>query len=534
MVFVNEDELGLDDGYALVKRNKGQRKRSRSSGGQMGGESVENSRTSVRDFFATLDPATVSGSSAGENSDREDAQVRPTVQPTTSGINIDSGTVKDTLISIKLEGESRPFPSAPEVLEGLLKILQKESLNIDGAVRTGACFYQVRAGSLQQTETIVEALHNQLFLTWTISARKQGERVPMYVVLNAPFQITNTDITEALSLYGEVKTVREQKYRQWPSISNGHRSVSLAKITTPLPGNIKIKGCNLIVRQYGENSGNHNKRCHACGEEGHFKAKCTRMQGQRATVAPVIAKQQKRIDPVTEVPQVVNVETNSVAGQVGGGVRPGNDSPQQQTDRSVERSEGQGQVEGNEARPLPPPTAETAPTAERDIIIPPTHTNTTKHTTQPRRADKPISITPTTTGLKPMPSARKKLHITSKPIDTTVKVTHVHRESLQKDESTQRPKHSGQTSCLKRNLRGSSTPPKKIKKKKRGKLLTDEEFEADLAVRIKRMKKYYTRHPDASGSYSGGSDWESEEETAERSCLSLSSTDSSDRHSTPT
>ena len=481
----------------------------------MVGKSVENSRTPVRDFFATLDPAAVSSSSAGENSDREGTQVRPTVQPTISGINIDNDIVKDTLISIKLEGELRPFPSAPEVLEGL-KILQRESLSIDGAVRTGACFYQVRAGSLQQTETIVEALHNQLLLTWTISARKQGERVPMYVVLNAPFQITNMDITKALSPYGEVKTVREQKYKQWPSISNGHRSVSLAKISTPLPGNIKIKGCNLIVRQYGENGGNHNKRCHACGEEGHFKAKCPRTQGQRATVAPAIAKQQKRVDPATKAPQVASMEINLVAGQVGGGVRPGNGSPQQQTNGSVERNEGQGQVEGNEARPLPPPTAETAPTAERDITISPTHTNTKKHTTQFRWEDTLIPTTPPTTGSKPKPAARKRPQTTSEPIDTTVHVTHVHGVSLQKDEHTRRSRYSGQTEGLKGKPKSSSTPNKRVRSR------TPDELEEEITVEIKRMRECTTAGFPLS-------DIEESEEEAVRSRISLSSTDSSNR-----
>ena len=87
MVYVNEDDLGPDEGYSLIKRNKGHGKKSRQSGGggrrgggaDGGGKSVGNSRASVRDFFATLDPAAVSGSSAGENSDQEDAQVRPTV-----------------------------------------------------------------------------------------------------------------------------------------------------------------------------------------------------------------------------------------------------------------------------------------------------------------------------------------------------------------------------------------------------------------------------------------------------------------------
>ena len=40
MVFVNEDDLGPDDGYSLIKRNKGKGKKSRPSGGQKGGGRV--------------------------------------------------------------------------------------------------------------------------------------------------------------------------------------------------------------------------------------------------------------------------------------------------------------------------------------------------------------------------------------------------------------------------------------------------------------------------------------------------------------
>ena len=300
------------------------------------------------------------------------------MQQINDGVNI---TEKDSLISIKLEGESRPFPGLPELLEGVLKTTRGKGLTIDGAVRTGACFYQVRAGSFRQTARIVEALHNQPLLTWSISARKQGEREPMYVVLNAPFQITNMDINTALSTYGEVKNVREQKFRQWPSISNGHRSVSFVKVRVPLPGNIRIKGINLIVRAYGDNGGgSQNKHCHVCGEEGHFKARCPRIrEQQKATVAPTTAREQKqqRVDPVTEAPQVADIETNTVARQVEGGVRPGNGSPDQQANRSVERDQSRGQVEGNGAHPLPPPTPEREQT---------TATTSAAH---PKRADTP-------------------------------------------------------------------------------------------------------------------------------------------------
>ena len=73
MVYVNEDDLGPDEGYSLIKRNKGHGKKSRQSGGQTGGEECgEQPGLGPRFLRHTA-------TSAGENSDQEDAQVRPTV-----------------------------------------------------------------------------------------------------------------------------------------------------------------------------------------------------------------------------------------------------------------------------------------------------------------------------------------------------------------------------------------------------------------------------------------------------------------------
>ena len=135
---------------------------------------------------------------------------RPTMQQHTGG---NTTNERAQLISLKLEGEERPFPSTPEVLEQILKHLQRAGLTIDGSVRTGACFHQVRAQNVRQVERVVDALHGKQIRSWKISARKAGERLPMYVVLNAPFHISNADVHAAMLPYGEVKMVKEQKYR---------------------------------------------------------------------------------------------------------------------------------------------------------------------------------------------------------------------------------------------------------------------------------------------------------------------------------
>ena len=85
----------------------------------------------------------VSGSSVEESDRDSDAGGAPVRSPDIQQ-QADGSNVRDQTISIKLEGEERPFPSAPEVLEAVLKYLQKVGLTIDGMVRTGACFHEVR------------------------------------------------------------------------------------------------------------------------------------------------------------------------------------------------------------------------------------------------------------------------------------------------------------------------------------------------------------------------------------------------------
>ena len=178
--------------------------------------------------------------------------------------------MREPTVVIKLEGEDRPFPSAPEVLQGVLNILKQEGVAIEGMVRTGACFYEVWPLNHAHTDRIMGALDQRNIIRWQVSARRAGERLPMYVVLNAPYRVTNTDIHTAMARYGDVNIVKQQKYRQWPSISNGHRSVSYKKVHTPVPGHIKVKGATLTVRVYGEGRGGN--RCHACGTFGTPRA----------------------------------------------------------------------------------------------------------------------------------------------------------------------------------------------------------------------------------------------------------------------
>ena len=77
------------------------------------------------------------------------------------------------------------------------------------------------------------------------------------------------------------------------------------------------------VRAFGEGGGSN--RCHACGEQGHFKAKCPRnkqAQAQRAMVATTGVEGRKQLDPATEAPQVAKRQNNTVARQVAGGGGP--------------------------------------------------------------------------------------------------------------------------------------------------------------------------------------------------------------------
>ena len=58
-----------------------------------------------------------------------------------------------------------------------------------------------------------------------VSARKV-DRGPLYIALNVPFSTSNEQVGEEMGKYGEVKEVREQEYRKWSGIANGHRTIS--------------------------------------------------------------------------------------------------------------------------------------------------------------------------------------------------------------------------------------------------------------------------------------------------------------------
>ena len=161
------------------------------------GEKTEQSRppSAVSNYFATLDPVAISGSSGDSESDVPPTAAqrprRPTPPPATPPPPppqqpAGSTSVREPTVVLKLEGEDRPFPSAPEVLQGVLDTLKKEGITIDGLVRTGACFHEVWPQKPSHTERILGALDGTTILRWQVSARRVGERLPMYVVLNDP------------------------------------------------------------------------------------------------------------------------------------------------------------------------------------------------------------------------------------------------------------------------------------------------------------------------------------------------------------
>ena len=115
------------------------------------GERAVQSRptTAVSNYFAALDPAAISASSGDSDPDVPPTAAqrpkRPTPPPATppppqQQQPAGSTSVREPTVVLKLEGEDRPFPSAPEVLQGVLNILKEEGITIEGMVRTGACF----------------------------------------------------------------------------------------------------------------------------------------------------------------------------------------------------------------------------------------------------------------------------------------------------------------------------------------------------------------------------------------------------------
>ena len=80
---------------------------------------------------------------------------------------------------------------------------------------SGGCYKAASKGAKKAaTDRIMGALDRKNIIRWQVSARRAGERLPMYVVLNAPYRVTNTDIHTAMARYGDVNIVKQQKYRQ--------------------------------------------------------------------------------------------------------------------------------------------------------------------------------------------------------------------------------------------------------------------------------------------------------------------------------
>ena len=119
------------------------------------------------------------------------------------------------LVVIKLEGESRPYPMFHTVLDIVVPKLTEGGKTIDGIVRTGPNWYQIRTNEESDTEGVVLKLQGMSIQEWPVSARKV-DRGPLYIALNVPFSISNEQVEEEMGKYGEVKEVREQEYRKWP------------------------------------------------------------------------------------------------------------------------------------------------------------------------------------------------------------------------------------------------------------------------------------------------------------------------------
>ena len=106
---------------------------------------------------------------------------------------------------------------------------------------------------------------------WKVSPRKAVK--DLYIVLSVSFHISNEDIKDEMSKYGEVSEVREQTYRQWPSVANGHRTVSYKKVSAPIPEHTSIKGVRVVIRKF-RHTGQLKNRCYACGGGGHIRRTC--------------------------------------------------------------------------------------------------------------------------------------------------------------------------------------------------------------------------------------------------------------------
>ena len=134
------------------------------------GESVERDGTTVRDRPATA----AAGPSTGSDNHEDRRQTSPPTPQAPPAAN--STSVREPTVVIKLEGEDRPFPSAAEVLQGVLGITSSESTAISGMVRTGACYHEVWTQKDQQAVRLVEILDGKTILRWSSVKLGSGTR----------------------------------------------------------------------------------------------------------------------------------------------------------------------------------------------------------------------------------------------------------------------------------------------------------------------------------------------------------------------
>ena len=114
-----------------------------------------------------------------------------------------------------------------------------------------------------------------------------GPPTSLVHVFDYPYEASYHHVKTVLSDYGNVKSVRKQKYISQPEISTGTRLVSLVVEATP-PLFLTINGylcrlwykgqplvCNLCSVQGHKSADCPNKdKCRKCGVSGHFARRC--------------------------------------------------------------------------------------------------------------------------------------------------------------------------------------------------------------------------------------------------------------------
>ena len=118
-------------------------------------------------------------------------------------------------------------------------------------------------------------------------------------VFDYPYEASDDHVKTVLSDYGNVKSVRKEKYISQPEISTGTRLVSLVVEATP-PRFLTINGylcrlwykgqpliCNLCSVQGHKSADCPNKdKCRKCGVSGHFARRCPNSSSAWGEVSP--------------------------------------------------------------------------------------------------------------------------------------------------------------------------------------------------------------------------------------------------------